>query len=290
MRLRDWLDNACRTLQPLALNNPHAQDLHYEAVRLWADVLDHPPASVMRFHEQQLTAEELSQLNQALARRAAGEPLAHITGRWWFWDLELRVNPSTLIPRPDTELLVDTALHLPLPALTRALDLGTGTGAIALVLANERPAWQVWAVDVEPDAVALAEHNRQQLQLSNVTVQQSHWFDGLTRQSFDLIVSNPPYIDEHEPELLVGDVRFEPRTALVAPEQGLADLRIIIETSRGWLSDHGYLLLEHGYQQAEAVQQLLRQAGFVGVETRADLAGVPRMTLGRWPGIVTPAC
>lgn len=281
MLLRDWLSQAVQVLQPLAVTNPHATDLVFEAQRLWADVLDHSPAAYIAYASQALDASELQRLDAALQRRAAGEPLAYITGRWWFWDLELEVAPCTLIPRPDTEVLVDSALQLELPADAKVLDLGTGTGAIALVLARENPLWQVTAVDVHADAVALASRNQQRYQVPNLSIVQSDWYSALQGQVFDLIVSNPPYIDPHAPELCQGDVQFEPRTALVADDAGLADIRQILQGSVTHLAVGGWLVIEHGYDQADAVQQLFASYSLAKIRTVDDLGQRPRLTLGQ---------
>ncbi|WP_313739840.1 peptide chain release factor N(5)-glutamine methyltransferase [Pseudomonas sp.] len=218
-----------------------------------------------------------------LQRRREGEPVAYILGQQGFWTLDLEVAPDTLIPRPETELLVETALAVLPGGPAQVLDLGTGTGAIALALASERPVWQLTAVDRIEAAVALAERNRQRLGLDNVRVQLSHWFEQLAGQRFAMILSNPPYIREQDPHLVRGDVRFEPSSALVAGHDGLSDLRQIIEQAPQHLLPGGWLLLEHGYDQAEAVCALLAEYGFVDVENRIDLGGQPRISLGRLP-------
>ena len=203
---------------------------------------------LLAFGETELTVEQEAQLAALLARRKTGEPVAHLVGEREFWSLPLFVSAATLIPRPDTECLVEQALAR-LPAVaSRILDLGTGTGAIALALATERPDCAVTAVDVMPDAVALAQRNAERLGVTNVTVQQSSWFSALEKQTFAMIVSNPPYIDEHDPHG-AGDVRFEPLTALVAGNAGLADLEHIVTMSRQHLMPGGWLLVEHGWTQ-----------------------------------------
>ncbi|MDD0975134.1 peptide chain release factor N(5)-glutamine methyltransferase [Pseudomonas fontis] len=231
--------------------------------------------------ERIVTSEAAQTFAEYLQRRRAGEPVAYILGQQGFWNLDLEVAPHTLIPRPDTELLVETALAL-LPATPmRVLDLGTGTGAIALALASERRGWKVTAVDRVLEAVALAERNRQRLQLDNVTVLNSHWFSALQGQQFELIISNPPYIAAEDPHLVAGDVRFEPSSALVAGPDGLDDLRQIITQAPQHLLPGGWLLLEHGYDQAAAVRELLAQHHFEQIESRQDLGGHERITLGR---------
>ena len=232
--------------------------------------------------EREPSSAEAEKFQIAMQRRRSGEPVAYILGRQGFWSLELDVAPDTLIPRPDTELLVETALALmPATPLT-VVDLGTGTGAIALALATERPAWQVTGVDRIEAAVNLAEHNRQRLKLTNASFCQSTWFDALAGQRYGLIVSNPPYIASTDPHLQQGDVRFEPASALVAGEDGLADIRLIITQAPEHLQVGGWLLLEHGYEQAGAVRDLLRERGFSRVESRRDLVGHERISLGCW--------
>ncbi|MGF3807791.1 peptide chain release factor N(5)-glutamine methyltransferase [Enterobacter mori] len=237
---------------------------------------------LLAFGETLLTAEQEAQLAALLARRKTGEPVAHLVGEREFWSLPLYVSAATLIPRPDTECLVEQALARLPTAACSILDLGTGTGAIAVALATERPDCTVTAVDVMPDAVTLAQRNVERLGLGNVTVLQSSWFTALENRLFALIVSNPPYIDEHDPHLAQGDVRFEPLTALVAANKGLADLDHIVTTSRQHLLPGGWLLVEHGWTQGNAVRALFTNAGYREVATCRDYGGNERLTLGQW--------
>ncbi|ELY4001525.1 peptide chain release factor N(5)-glutamine methyltransferase [Cronobacter dublinensis] len=237
---------------------------------------------ILAFGETALADDELTRLDALLARRVQGEPVAYLTGQREFWSLPLEVSAATLIPRPDTECLVEQALARLPAAPCRILDLGTGTGAIALALACERPDCQVTALEVIPEAVELARRNAQRLGIDNVTVLQSHWFSALTDARFSLIVSNPPYIDGDDPHLTQGDVRFEPKSALVAPNAGLADLDAIITGARRFLENDGWLLVEHGWRQGGAVRELFTRAGYHGVETCRDYGGNERLTLGQY--------
>lgn len=240
-------------------------------------------SSLFAWSDQPLTDSQAADYQRLLERRCAGEPVAHLTGKREFWSLPLSVSQATLIPRPDTECLVEQALALDLPAAARVLDLGTGTGAIALALASERPLWRITATDRSPAAVELARANARELDLQRVDVRASNWFSDIVG-FFDLIVSNPPYIPRQDPHLTRGDVRFEPLTALVAGEDGLDDLRVIIDQARDFLAAGGWLLVEHGYDQAESVADLLAEAGYSGIGLRRDYGGQPRVSQGQWPG------
>jgi len=233
--------------------------------------------------EAEVSGEQLLQFEQLLQRRMGGEPIAYIIGLQGFWSLDLAVSPATLIPRPETELLVEYLLqHYPAEGALRVLDLGTGTGAIALALASERPQWQLLGIDSEPAAVALAQYNHQHSlsAANNIRFLQSDWFTALAPQLFDIIVSNPPYIDRDDPHLAAGDVRFEPRSALVASRQGLAAFEVIIEQASGFLRPGGMLLFEHGCEQGQALRQLLQGGGYEEVFTEQDLAGLDRISGG----------
>lgn len=262
---------------------PDSPTARLDAELLLAAALGKPRSYLRTWPEREPGAEQLATFSAMLERRRAGEPVAYILGNQGFWSLELEVAPHTLIPRPDTELLVETALQLAPATLLRVLDLGTGTGAIALALASERGGWRVIGVDRIAEAVALAERNRQRLKLDNAEFRQSSWFGALAGERFGLIVSNPPYIAAEDQHLGEGDVRFEPTSALVAGADGLDDIRQIIGEAPQHLEAGGWLLLEHGYDQAEAVRTLLNAAGFAAVESRRDLGGHERISLGQWP-------
>jgi release factor glutamine methyltransferase len=235
--------------------------------------------------DKMLSPEQAEDFLHFFNRRKSGEPIAHILGQREFWSLPLAVNNSTLIPRPDTELLVELVLELfaedSVERQRTCLDLGTGTGAIVLAIASEKAQWQLMGVDKSADAVALAEKNRRALQFAQVQIRQSDWFSAISAQQFDVIVSNPPYIDPQDPHLDQGDVRFEPRSALIADKHGLADIELIVQQGWNYLHEQGWLLLEHGYDQGQAVRDLLTARGFVQMQTRTDLGGNERVTFGR---------
>jgi release factor glutamine methyltransferase len=225
-----------------------------------------------------LSCTQQSKFNQLFSHRLLGKPIAHITEVREFWSLPLKVSTATIIPRPETELLVEIALSLPLSHKTSVLDLGTGTGAIALALASEKKFWDIRAVDSEPKALKLAEQNRKCLGFNNVKIQKSDWFSCLKESFFDLIVSNPPYISPDDISLQHGDLRFEPLSALISEDSGIADIRKIIFDAQNFLNFGGWLILEHAYDQGTEVRQLMMNAGYCEIKTFSDLSNLDRVT------------
>ncbi|SDK34100.1 peptide chain release factor N(5)-glutamine methyltransferase [Pseudomonas indica] len=262
---------------------PDSPTARLDAELLLAHVLGKSRSYLRTWPEQAVTGEQAQRFAALIERRRTGEPVAYILGRQGFWSLDLEVAPHTLIPRADTELLVETALALLPAGPARVLDLGTGTGAIALALASERPGWTLVGVDRVPEAVALAERNRVRLKRGNARFCESHWFSALAGERFQMILANPPYIAADDRHLGEGDVRFEPASALVAGPDGLDDIRAIVEQAPAYLEAGGWLLLEHGFDQAAAVRDLFAARGFITVESRRDLGGHERISLGSFP-------
>jgi release factor glutamine methyltransferase len=230
--------------------------------------------------QELLLPEHEARLCELLARRARGEPVAYLTGKREFWSLELNVTPDVLIPRPETELLVEQALtRIPDDAEWTIADLGTGSGAIALAIARERPRCRVLATDISPAALAVAHANTRQLALSAVEFRSGAWLAPLAGEMFDMIVSNPPYVAENDPHLTAGDLRFEPHNALVSGTDGLDAIRRIAADARRCLKPGGWLLLEHGSDQRATVRELLIVHGYHSIRHHADLAGLDRVTV-----------
>lgn len=254
-----------------------------DAEVLLAHVLGRDRSHLRAWPEKALTAEQSKAFEALVARRAAGEPVAHLTGLREFWSLALTVTPDTLIPRPETELLVELALErLPADHALRVADLGTGSGAIALAIASERAACHITATDRSAAALAVARENAASLGLHNVAFADGDWCAALGDARFDLIVSNPPYVRTDDPHLTRGDVRFEPIAALDAGTDGLDDLRAIVACAAMYLNNGAWLLLEHGWDQGEAVRTLLERAGYADVQTYSDAGGRDRVSGGRW--------
>ena len=254
-----------------------------DAAVLLCHTLDKPRSYLLTWPEKHLTLEQEQHFNKLLTRRLTGEPVAYIVGEREFWSLPLKVSPSTLIPRPDTERLVEVALDKTFGKTGDILDLGTGTGAIALALASEMPNRNVTGIDLRPEAQQLASENAERLNITNTTFLNGSWFDPLPENSrFSLIVSNPPYIEKDDPHLSQGDVRFEPITALVAEEKGLADIKHIADNARHYLEADGWLAFEHGYDQGDAVREIMQALGYLDVMTEKDYGGNDRVTLGRY--------
>jgi release factor glutamine methyltransferase len=250
-----------------------------------AHVLAKDRAWLVAHADEPLTHEQEATFFALAKRRRDGEPVAYLTGTREFWGLPLRVSPAVLIPRPETESLVELALaRLPVDRDLRVLDLGTGSGAIALALAHERPRAKVLATDVSTDALGVARENARRLGISNVDFALSDWYADLPRAggdtAFDLIASNPPYVAMHDPHLSDGDVRFEPAAALASGVDGLAAIRRIVDGARAHLAPGGTLVVEHGFDQSERVRALFAAAGFAEIVTAKDLAGIPRVVAG----------
>ncbi|WP_046079814.1 peptide chain release factor N(5)-glutamine methyltransferase [Halomonas sp. HG01] len=279
MRLDLLLARAAQRL--LNAGSPSAR---LDAEVLLCHVLEVDRTWLYTWGDREADAEAEARFEALVAEREAGHPVAHLTGEREFWGLRLATSPATLIPRPDTETLVEAALAAA-GETGRLLDLGTGTGAVALAFASERPGWAVTGVDLRQEAVALARDNAARHGLGNARFLVSDWFAALDEEGggarFELIVSNPPYIADDDPHLARGDVRFEPRSALVAADDGLADLRHLVEAARDHLALGGWLMLEHGAGQAAAVCEALAAAGYREVSSRRDLGGHERISLGR---------
>ncbi|WP_044470960.1 peptide chain release factor N(5)-glutamine methyltransferase [Mannheimia massilioguelmaensis] len=298
MNYEQWLSFAQKQLKQYNLT----ENVKLDALVLLQFVTKRSKASIMAFGETILSDEILEKLTALLERRLKGEPIAYILGEKEFWSMPLWVSEDTLIPRPDTEILVEKAFELAMLKIQkcgkslknfRVLDLGTGTGAIALALAKEltpiveqyQLALEVIGTDIMANAVALAQRNAQRNHIAHVNFLQSNWFQQLENQQFDIIVSNPPYIAPQDKHLQNGDVRFEPLTALVAEQEGYADLRHIIENAPLYLKPQGWLMLEHGWQQGEKVRSIfteLSQNSWESIATIKDYGDNERITIACW--------
>jgi len=252
-----------------------------EAKALLAHVLGRDRAWLAAHRDAPLAPGEVRAFDALVRRRAAGEPIAYLTGKREFFGLDLEITPDVLIPRPETELLVELACRWLAPERpARVLDLGCGSGAVALAIAHERPRAFVVGGDVSPRATALARRNAERLSIANVSFVESDWFESISLQRFALIVANPPYVARGDPHLKEGDLRFEPEGALVSGADGLDAMRVIVAAAADFLARGAPLALEHGYDQAQAVRALLTEAGFGGVASVRDLAGIDRVSYG----------
>ena len=235
-------------------------------------------------YKDKITLSQKNKINDLLNRRRQGEPLAYIIGSREFYSLLFTVTPDTLIPRPETELLVDIILDNPIytkNSPVSLLELGTGSGAIAIAIGVHRPDWKIEAVDISKKALKIAQQNADNLK-ATIKFYSSDWFNNI-KKKYHIIVSNPPYISAHDPHLTEGDLRFEPQTALVSGQDGLEAIKNIIQQARHYLIKQGIVALEHGYTQADSVQNILRQQGFVNIKTYKDLSGIPRVTVAETP-------
>lgn len=273
MTLQDWIAQAITRLQ--------TDEGKVEAEWILCHVLSVDRGWLWIHARDPLPQEQLQAAEALLERRRLGEPLAYVLGHWGFWDFDLHVTPAVLVPRAETELLVECVLrHLPVGSDARVLDLGTGSGAVALAIARERPRVQVCATDASEAALQVARLNAQRLHMPQVQFRCGDWFLACPNQCFNVVVANPPYIAEDDPHLEQGDLPYEPRAALVSGDRGLNAIETIVRDAPRHLVADGMLALEHGYQQAAAVRGLMEQVGFRHVRSARDLAGHERVTLG----------
>lgn len=280
-----WAEAQHRLIKTLSLEGNEAK---FEAQLLLQNVLNVNRAWLLAHESDALQDKIKADFESLLARRLLGEPIAYILGQREFFGLNLIVTPDTLIPRPDTETLVETALDkIPTDTPFTVLDLGTGTGAVALAIAEHRPEAQVTAIDASSGALDIAKRNANQLDLTQVDFRLSNWFSALEGERFNLIVSNPPYIEQHDIHLTQRDLRFEPMSALASGTDGLDDIRQIVDNCLLHLHPQGWLMLEHGYNQAHLVTDLMAQSGLIDITTIKDLGANDRVTIGKNPLIVS---
>lgn len=273
-RIAEWLAHAAALIG--------GDSARVDAELLFARALGHDRAWLIAHADETLAANACAHVEALIADRVRGMPIAQLLGRRGFWTLELEVTADTLIPRPETELLVELVLvRVPRDRVVRILDLGTGSGAIALAIATERPLAHVVAIDASAAALSVARRNAETLRLRNIDFVHGDWFAPLAGQRFDAIVGNPPYLADDDPHLEIGDLRFEPRIALVSGVDGMEAIRAIAREGPAHLDQDGWLLLEHGWTQGAAVRKLLIAAGLHAVETQCDLEQRDRVTLGR---------
>jgi len=264
----------------LAESSPSAT---LDAQVLLSHVLHCNSAHLIAWPEKELTDEQQEKYYLLVEQRQQGLPIAHLTGQREFWSLNFTVDNSTLIPRPETETLVEFILtHFDHRKNLKLLDMGTGTGAIAIAVAKENPGWQIVASDIAPQALQLAQQNSHSLQAENISFILSDWFNNIVDKDFDIIVSNPPYIASDDPHLLQGDVRFEPKTALISGTRGMDDIEHLCSQAKDHLTKNGWLIMEHGYNQKQQVADCLAKNGFAEITQQQDLSGHFRMSAGKY--------
>ena len=277
------------TIKTLLAHAANALSSHSDSPLLDAEVLlgfvlGKPRTYLRAWCDNRLTEPQLAVFAALVQQRQRGTPIAYLTGTREFWSREFKVTADVLIPRPDTELLIALSLDLiPKDNAVQLIDLGTGSGIIAVTLAAERPNARVTAVDASLAALSVARHNARQHQLTNIAFYQSDWFSNVPESLFDWVISNPPYIDADDEHLRQGDVRFEPKTALIAENHGLSDIQLIADQARSRLKPGGHLLIEHGYNQATQVQAIFNAGAYDKVQSYRDLSGQLRVTYGQKP-------
>ncbi len=275
--IQTTLSTATKCLQP------SSDSAALDAEVLLCHVLDKPRSHLRAWPEKKLQSAEFTKFQQLLEQRQQGVPIAYITGHREFWSRDFKVCSDVLIPRPDTELLIELSLQLiDNKSKVRLLDLGTGSGIIAITLAAEKPSIEVIATDLSNKALNIAKQNAKTHHINNIHFIQSCWFDQVIQLKFDLVVSNPPYIEHNDPHLSQGDLRFEPESALVAADRGLKDINTICNHAYNYLTSDGTLLIEHGFDQQSAVQAIFKSFDYHNIKTHTDLSGNPRVTTGQW--------
>jgi release factor glutamine methyltransferase len=282
MQIVEALKHAQQQLD--ASDSVKSDSIRLDTEILLSSILKCERTHLYTYPEQVLSSNEIESFNRLIDLRSEGQPVAHLINQKEFWSLTFHITKDTLIPRPETEMLVETALKLiPTDSTNNILDLGTGSGAIAIAIASERPLTNITATDASDEALSIAKSNANSNNIKNIEFIKANWFkfDTENNQAFDLIISNPPYISNDDPHLKQGDVRFEPHTALASGEDGLDDLRIIIRESANNLTKEGWLLVEHGYNQGEPVRNLFIENGFTSTSTIKDYSDNERVSIGQ---------
>ncbi|MDF2690384.1 MAG: protein-(glutamine-N5) methyltransferase, release factor-specific [Gammaproteobacteria bacterium] len=275
------MKSIAQLLQEATHSLTHSDSAKLDAELLMSHVLQKPRTYLYAWPEKTLNSDQKQAFLELIDHRKAGQPIAYLLGQKEFWSLPLKLSPAVLIPRADTEILVENVLKCIQTEQAMIADLGTGSGAIALALASERPHWHIIATDYSKPALEVARQNALHLKIHNIEFQHGNWCEALPNRLFDAIVSNPPYIAENDPHLKQGDVCFEPRSALVAQNNGLSDIETIAKQAHIYLKPEGYLLFEHGYNQADAVKEILLEHGYLDIQNSKDLNGTVRITYAR---------